>query len=183
MPRHRRAEEAQVTVPPSDCIKKSKSVVDNSVGTNKPVAGNSDYDRLAQETVKLERTIPENETDLPTDVDVPIEQLSRNVQDDTSAKHMKNETKQENPIASVRTHILENTAGEQVGTTNNCINYNYVISLSEGVHFSATVSQKIKAKIWSYAFFGFKSGTVSPEGRTPQASIRMLLRISMFIRY
>lgn len=155
MPRRKRAEEPQGIVQPSS-TKKSKSVANNSVGTNKPVADNIDYERLAQEIVKLQRAIPANVPDLPTNPDVPIEHLSRNVQDDASATQTRNETTQENQIASVITQLLENTAGEPVGTTNDCVNSNHVISLSEGIPLGATVSQKIKAKIWSNEFFDLR---------------------------
>lgn len=101
MPRRKKAEESQGMVQPSNCTKNSKSVADNSVDTNKPVADNIDYERLAQETVKLQKTILEKVTDLPTNPDVPIEHLSGNVQADTSAAHTRNETTQANPIASV----------------------------------------------------------------------------------
>lgn len=65
------------------------------------MADNINYERLAQEIVKLQRTIPEKVTDLPTNPDVPIKHLSGNVQADTSPAHTRNETTQENPIASV----------------------------------------------------------------------------------
>lgn len=119
-------------------------MADNSAGTNKPVADNINYmyKRLAQEIVKLQRTIPKKVTDLPTIPDVPIEHVSGNVQDGTSATHTRNETTQENPIASVITQLLENTAGEPVGTTNDCVKSSHVISLSEGIPLCATVSQK-----------------------------------------
>lgn len=81
MPRHRRAEELQGIVQLSDCTKESKSVVDNSVGTNKPVADNIDYECLTKESDKLLRTISENVTDLLNNPAVSIEHLSRNVPD------------------------------------------------------------------------------------------------------
>lgn len=167
MPRPKRAEESEGIVQPSDCTKKSKSVADNTFDSNKPVADNIDYERLAQEIVKLKRTIPEKVTDLPTNPDVPIENLSRNVQGDTSATHTRNETTQENPIDSVMTQLLQNTAGEPEVTTNDCVISNHVILLSEGIPLGATVLQKIKSKICSNeGFFLFKSATVTRRGRT-----------------
>lgn len=61
-------------------------MAENSVGTNKPVAGNIDYERLAKEIVTLQRTISETVIDLPNNTDVLIEHLSGNVQDDTFEK-------------------------------------------------------------------------------------------------
>lgn len=62
---------------------------------------------------------------------------------------MRNDTTQENPIASVITQLFENTAGESVGTNNTGVNFNYVISLSKGINHGASVAQNIKAKFWS----------------------------------
>lgn len=62
------------------------------------MAVNIDYERLAQENVKLNRTILENVTDLRT---------NPHVQDDTSATHMKNETTQKIPGASLIKQLLE----------------------------------------------------------------------------
>lgn len=56
---------------------------------------NINYKRLAQEIVKLQRTIHEKVADLPTNPDMPIEYLSGKIQDDTSATHIRNETTQE----------------------------------------------------------------------------------------
>lgn len=118
MPRCER-EELQVLTPPNDCSKKNKLVVDNT--KCKSVV---DFGRLGIENM----------------VDVPSP--SKTVQEDTSAIHMRKETTHENRIASVKPELKENTAGEPVDTTNDCVNSNYVISLSECIPLGATVSHK-----------------------------------------
>lgn len=128
MPRCER-EELQVLTPPNDCSKKNKLVVDNT--KRKSVV---DYERLGIEIAKLEKKEEENMVDVPSP--------SKTVQEDTSAIPMREETTHENRIASVKPELKENTAGEPVDTTNDCVNSNYVISLSECIPLGATVSHK-----------------------------------------
>lgn len=54
------------------------------------------------------------------------------------------------------TQLLENTAGELVGTTNDCVKSSHVISLFESIPIGVTVSQKMKAKNWSNDFFDLR---------------------------
>lgn len=129
----------------------------HSVDTQKPTADNIDYEYQAKEITKLQQTIPKNVTDPSSNSAVPRKPPPRNTQDDTSATHKINEMTQENPIASVETQLLENTAGKLVHTTNVFVNSNHAISLSECIPLGATVSQKIKAKIWSIEFLAHLS--------------------------
>lgn len=123
MPQRNRAEELQGEMQPSDCSKKCKPQVDICDGTNKSKSedDNIDYERLAKYIFTI---------------------LSKwDISD-----FMKNETNQENWTASVKPEFKEDTAGELVGTSNDCVNSNHVISLSKGIPLGATVSHE--SKIW-----------------------------------
>lgn len=108
MPGQKRAEGSQVVIQQSDCSKNSKSAVDICDGATKSKSevDNIDYEQLAEKIVRL---------------------LKKNV--DTSA-YLGNQQTQENRIASEISESEENTAGEPVDKTNDCVNSNHVISLS-----------------------------------------------------
>lgn len=106
---------------------------------------------------------------------------------------MRNETTQENQITSVITQLLENTARKPIDTTNDCVNSNHVISLSEGIPLvQLTVSQKIKAKIWSDEFFDLRV-LLSHQDEKPlmmsinsvviKVQLTMKLKTPLFISY
>lgn len=86
----------------TDCPKKSKSV-----------AYNIDYERLAQEIVRIQKTTPENVTDLSNNTEVKIRETFR-----MRPLPLLWEIMQRRRIQLPQsTQLLKNTTGESTGTT------------------------------------------------------------------
>lgn len=59
---------------------------------------NIDYERLAQEIARIQRTTPENITDISNNTELKLQYSSRNFQEAKSASFMRNDATQENPM-------------------------------------------------------------------------------------
>lgn len=137
---------------------KRKHPVETSEGTrakHKPQAEAIDYQRLAQEIVKLQKP----NSDASSSTVVPLENAASatyaNTVNELPAPTTASSSMQDNPILSVLSQLLENT-GEPVGTNKGLFNSDNLIYVTEGIPLGATIPQKIKAKIWSNEFFNLK---------------------------
>lgn len=113
---------------------------------HKPQPEAIDYQRLAQEIIKLQK--PNSDASISTVV--PLENAASatcaNTVNELPAPTIASSSTQDNPILAVVSQLLENT-GEPVGTNKGFYNSDNLISVTEGIPLGATIPQKIKAKI------------------------------------
>lgn len=127
---------------------KRKHPVESSESTrakHKPQAEPIDYQRLAQEIVKLQKP----NSDASSSIVVPLENATSatyaNTVNELPATTTASSSTQDNPILSVVSQLFENT-GEPIGTNKGFFNSDNLISVTEGIPLGATIPQKIKAR-------------------------------------
>ncbi|XP_062592630.1 uncharacterized protein LOC134254963 isoform X2 [Saccostrea cucullata] len=164
--------------------KRGQDSMDNldQPGTSKTVSGTKraktlttepiDYARLAQEIVKIQQST-NSEVSSPSlaGENEPAKTLSKSmVQSNTQPKgsglpetqsqlpeqSSSSQQGNESPstIETVVSQLLSSSAGEPVGTKS--MNTDNIISVTEGIPLGATVSSKIKSKVWANEFFDLR---------------------------